>query len=167
MRLRSQGGVALPGIRHTWPGRPFQPSRKAVTPVRRLLRLLLPNRGHSNSRHRDSGRPNGGSHPNQGQFRRGRFNGGPHIPRPRTPGNAGSHYQSAAYSPLSPGQVRDRQFPYARRGLDPYEVHRFLHRVANELAAARTELAWTRDENARIKRALSEWQSHFTLRVRG
>ena len=36
-----------------------------------------------------------------------------------------------------PGQVRERQFRLARRGLDPNEVHGFLDRVAYELATAR------------------------------
>ncbi len=61
--------------------------------------------------------------------------------------------------PLSAGQVRDRQFRNVRRGVDPIEVRLYLHRVANELAAARAELAASREENVRIKDALRDWQS--------
>lgn len=63
--------------------------------------------------------------------------------------------------PLSPGLVRDRQFPTVRRGLDPAEVHGFLRRVASELAALRAELAMTHDENVRLKDALRDWQARF------
>ncbi|MEV0157609.1 hypothetical protein AB0H57_28325 [Micromonospora sp. NPDC050686] len=48
-----------------------------------------------------------------------------------------------------------------RRGLDPAEVHAFLHRVAAELAATKRELVLTAEENVRIKRALRSWQSRF------
>jgi len=82
--------------------------------------------------------------------------------RPTRPPNAGSYYRSAAHPPLSAGQVRAHRFAGSRRSLDPDEVHTFLHRVANELAAVRTELARTRAENARIKDALRDWQSRFT-----
>ncbi|MCN0178020.1 DivIVA domain-containing protein [Salinispora arenicola] len=81
-------------------------------------------------------------------------------------GNAGGHYRSAARWPLSPGQVRGRQFTPARRGIDPTEVELFLSRVADDLAALHAELGRTRDENVRIKRALRDWQSRFTPGVR-
>lgn len=77
-------------------------------------------------------------------------------------GNPGGHYRSAARWPLSPGQVRGRQFTPARRGVDATEVELFLSRVADDLA----ELGRTRDENVRIKRALRDWQSRFTPGVR-
>lgn len=83
------------------------------------------------------------------------------------PGNqAGGYYRAASYPSLSEGQVRDRQFPVSRRGLDPEEVRTFLHRIANELTALRGELARTHDENIRIKNQLRDWQSRFTPGVR-
>ncbi|SCG71794.1 DivIVA domain-containing protein [Micromonospora humi] len=63
---------------------------------------------------------------------------------------------------LHPTVVRDRRFTvvgFGRRGLDPQEVRRFLRRVARELATAHDGLARLADENARLKRALREWQS--------
>ncbi|WP_240943966.1 DivIVA domain-containing protein [Micromonospora thermarum] len=63
-------------------------------------------------------------------------------------------------------QVRDRQFRSVRRGLDPAEVHAFLHRVACELAAARRDLVAVTEENARIKRALRSWQARFASEAR-
>ena len=76
--------------------------------------------------------------------------------------NGGAYYRSVRRAPISPGQVRDRRFPeQTRHGYDQAEVRAFLHLVADELAALRAELAATRDENLRIKRALREWQSRF------
>ncbi|MDG4763287.1 DivIVA domain-containing protein [Solwaraspora sp. WMMD406] len=92
----------------------------------------------------------------------------PPVSRSRPPAGRGRntaahHYHGGARWPsISPGQVRDRQFPdRARRGrgYDPTEVRAFLHLVADELAAVRAELAMTRDENVRIKQALRDWQS--------
>jgi DivIVA domain-containing protein len=78
------------------------------------------------------------------------------IPRSRTPNSApAGYYRSAASPPLSAGQVRDRQFRLARHGLDPNDVRGFLDRVAHELAAARAELANTREANVRIKTSLN------------
>ncbi|BCL14118.1 DivIVA domain-containing protein [Micromonospora sagamiensis] len=92
--------------------------------------------------------------------RRGQVSGG----RRRSP-NEG-WYRSATCRPLTAGQVRDRQFRSVRRGgLDPLEVYAFLHRVAGELAVARRELAYTTEENVRVKRALRSWQSRFAPRV--
>ncbi|NES14476.1 MULTISPECIES: DivIVA domain-containing protein [Micromonospora] len=68
-------------------------------------------------------------------------------------------YRSASYLPLRPWQVRSRAFARCRRGLDPVEVAAFLDRVAGDLAAAYAEVARSRDETARIKDALREWQS--------
>ncbi len=104
-----------------------------------------------------------------------RFRRWKNRPAPRHPtargsalisGNVGGHYRSAARWPLSPGQVRGRQFTPARRGIDPTEVELFLSRVADDLAALHAELGRTRDENVRIKRALRDWQSRFTPGVR-
>ncbi|MGN9891515.1 DivIVA domain-containing protein [Micromonospora sp. L31] len=80
---------------------------------------------------------------------------------PHRPPNAG-WYRSASCRPLTAGQIREQQFHQVRRGLDPVEVHAFLHRVAAELANARRDLALTTEENVRIKRALRSWQSRFT-----
>ncbi|BCL14227.1 DivIVA domain-containing protein [Micromonospora sagamiensis] len=85
--------------------------------------------------------------------------------RPVGMGNAGRHHRSAAYRPLCAGRVRDRQFPLVRRGLDPGEVTAFLHRVADDLAALHAELDQIRNENARIKQSLRDWQSRFAPRV--
>ncbi|MEU8262451.1 DivIVA domain-containing protein [Micromonospora sp. NPDC048999] len=63
---------------------------------------------------------------------------------------------------LHPRNVRDRQFSsvgFGRRGLDPQEVRRFLHRVALELATLHQDVARLNEENMRIKRALRDWQS--------
>ncbi|SBT48109.1 DivIVA domain-containing protein [Micromonospora auratinigra] len=79
---------------------------------------------------------------------------------PTRPPNSG-WYRSEACRPLSVGQVRGRHFRTVRRGLDPAEVHAFLHRVAGDLALARRELAYATEENIRIKRALKSWQSRF------
>ena len=69
--------------------------------------------------------------------------------------------EMAAYRPVSPGQIRDRQFALVRRGLDATEVEAFLRRVADDLAALHAELGRTREENTRIKRALRDRQSRF------
>lgn len=74
---------------------------------------------------------------------------------------SGGWYRSDSCRPLTAGQIRDRRFRSVRRGLDPVEVHAFLHRVAAELAATRRDLVLTAEENARIKRALRSWQSRF------
>ncbi|WP_433229428.1 DivIVA domain-containing protein [Micromonospora sp. CA-248260] len=78
----------------------------------------------------------------------------------------GGWYRSQACRPLTARQVEERQFGLVKRGLDPVEVHAFLHRVAADLAAARRDLALTREENQRIKRALRSWRTHFTSDVR-
>ncbi|MEU8259838.1 DivIVA domain-containing protein [Micromonospora sp. NPDC048999] len=89
----------------------------------------------------------------------------PATKRPSQPPNDG-WYRSKHCLPLTVGQIRERRFRNVRRGLDPAEVHAFLHRVAGDLAVARRELALTREENVRIKRALRSWQSRFTPGVR-
>lgn len=71
-------------------------------------------------------------------------------------------YRSAAYHPLRPWQVRERQFRptrLGRRGLDPREVGEFLDRVAGDLATVYDALAESRRETDRIKTALRRWQS--------
>ncbi|SCL14429.1 DivIVA domain-containing protein [Micromonospora inyonensis] len=85
--------------------------------------------------------------------------------RPVGASNPGRHYRSSAYRPLCAGRIRDRQFPLVRRGLDPGEVTAFLHRVADDLAALHAELDQIRNENARIKQSLRDWQSRFAPRV--
>ncbi|WP_442930624.1 DivIVA domain-containing protein [Micromonospora sp. NBC_00421] len=71
-------------------------------------------------------------------------------------------YRSAAYRPLRPWQVRERQFRwtrFGRPGLDPAEVQEFLDRVATDLAAAYQALGDSRHETTRIRDALRRWQS--------
>ncbi len=82
-------------------------------------------------------------------------------PAPTGTGNPGRHYRSAAYRPLRPEQIRERQFALVRRGLDATEVDLFLRRVADDLTALHAELGRTREENVRVKRALRDWQSRF------
>lgn len=64
-----------------------------------------------------------------------------------------------ARSPLRPWQIRERCFNTRRHGLDPVEIHDFLHRVADELTVAQTTLVAVQEENIRIKNALRAWQS--------
>lgn len=79
--------------------------------------------------------------------------------------NTGRHYRSAGHRQLCASQVREQGFGRSRNGLDPGEVDGFLHRIADELTALHAELARTREENARIKGALRDWQSRFAPRV--
>ncbi|MFY1652512.1 hypothetical protein ACN27J_16645 [Solwaraspora sp. WMMB762] len=85
---------------------------------------------------------------------------GPRPPVPRVPNAAGHLYGRPVRPSISPGLVRDRSFgDRTRRGCDPVEVRAFLHLVADELTALRAELGSTREENARLKQALRDWQS--------
>ncbi|KAB1938080.1 DivIVA domain-containing protein [Micromonospora sp. ALFpr18c] len=71
-------------------------------------------------------------------------------------------YRSAAYHPLRPWQVREKQFrptPLGRRGVEPGEVQEFLDRVAGDLAVVYDALAQSRRETERVKEALRQWQS--------
>ncbi|PZG09944.1 cell division protein DivIVA [Micromonospora craterilacus] len=88
--------------------------------------------------------------------------------RPRREDRApnGGWYRSESCLPLTARQIRDRQFRSVRRGLDPEEVHAFLHRVAAELTAARRDQAHVAEENVRIKQALRSWQARFAPGVR-
>lgn len=139
--------------------------------MRRLLSLLAwlhrrPAPGNRADRHHDR---DGHDRSRHGYRRPDRY---AVTPSTRPP-NAGRYpdvggYQVTGHPRLSAAQVRERQFNLVRRhGLDPDEVQRFLHRVAAELAAARRELAYTREENDRIKRALRSWQSQVNRRVYG
>ena len=79
-----------------------------------------------------------------------------------------AYYRTASVPPLAPQQVRERTFIAAgigRRGFDANDVRKFLHRAADDLAAARAELAWVRDENDRIKHALRQWQTDHARMV--
>ncbi|MFV2097429.1 DivIVA domain-containing protein [Micromonospora sp. LOL_014] len=85
---------------------------------------------------------------------------GPRRPVRPAPNAAGHLYGRAVRPSISPGLVRERAFgDRVRRGCDPVEVRAFLHLVADELTALRAELGSTREENARIKQALRDWQS--------
>ncbi|WP_229705782.1 hypothetical protein [Micromonospora sonchi] len=68
--------------------------------------------------------------------------------------------------PLRPAQVRERCLNVRRHGLDPAEIRAFLHRVADELAAAQVAVAVAQEENVRIKDALRAWQSAQSARNR-
>ncbi|WP_406067611.1 DivIVA domain-containing protein [Micromonospora sp. NBC_01638] len=79
----------------------------------------------------------------------------------------GTIYGGSLSSRLHPSLVRDHQFAtagFGRRGIDPQEVRRFLHRVALELATLHKDVERLTDENIRIKRALRGWQSAQTNR---
>lgn len=93
------------------------------------------------------------------------FRPAPRRVTPSRPPNAG-WYRSTSCRPLTDNQIRDRRFTRVRSGLEPAEVHAFLHRIAGELAATRRQLILTHEENVRIKRALRNWQSRFGPRVR-
>jgi DivIVA domain-containing protein len=79
----------------------------------------------------------------------------------------GTVYRAESAMLLSPREVRDRQFPLtrlSRRGLDPTVVRAFLDRLAVDLGALQAEVARTRKESERIKRALRDWQSMHARR---
>ncbi|MBQ1010800.1 DivIVA domain-containing protein [Micromonospora sp. M51] len=79
----------------------------------------------------------------------------------------GTPHGGARLARLHPSQVRDRQFTvvgFGRRGVDPAEVRRFLHRVALDLATLHHDVARLSEENARVKRALRDWQSTWSER---
>ncbi|MGW5556798.1 DivIVA domain-containing protein [Micromonospora sp. NPDC003944] len=81
----------------------------------------------------------------------------------------GTLYDGTRLARLHPSQVRDRQFTivgFGRRGLDAGEVRRFLHRVALDLATLHHDVARLSEENARVKRALRDWQSAWSERHR-
>lgn len=74
--------------------------------------------------------------------------------------NSPTCYRSATYRPLRPWQVRGWAFtPRGRRGVDAIEVRNLLDRVADDLAAAYASVAASREEAARVKDALRQWQS--------
>ena len=91
----------------------------------------------------------------------------PYRPAPPTPTPTPS--ARAAIPRLLPAQVRRRRFRATRlgtRGLDADDVYPFLTAVAAELSAVRAEAAQLWEENARIKRALHDWQSAQAVRHR-
>ncbi|MFJ6196543.1 DivIVA domain-containing protein [Micromonospora sp. NPDC092111] len=68
-------------------------------------------------------------------------------------------------APLIPDQVRRLRFRrtrFGRRGLAEEPVYAFLHRVVDELTARDAVEASLREENARLKNTLREWQGQFT-----
>ncbi|CCH21503.1 DivIVA domain-containing protein [Micromonospora lupini] len=81
--------------------------------------------------------------------------------RPSHPPHSG-WCRTESCRPLTISQIRERQFRQVRRGLDPVEVHDFLHRLTGDLAQARRDLVLTTEENVRIKRALRRRQFRFT-----
>lgn len=74
--------------------------------------------------------------------------------------------QARTREPLRPAQIRQRRFTVRRHGLDPFEIRAFLNEVADELAVTQTALVAVREENARIRRALHEWQGRQSGRHR-
>ena len=71
-------------------------------------------------------------------------------------------YRRGRARPLA--ELQTRTGLPARTGLHrlyPEEVGALLHQVADERAALRAELAGTRDENLRKKRALRDRQARF------
>lgn len=74
----------------------------------------------------------------------------------RTP-DGGRHRVTATYRAASHAP--------AQRGLHSVQMNSFLHQLTTEITVLRRELAWTRDENVRIKRALREWQSRVARRI--
>ncbi|MFC8846618.1 MULTISPECIES: DivIVA domain-containing protein [unclassified Micromonospora] len=173
-------GIPVPA---TFPGSaaPGCPCGEVVLIVRILLRLFRPNRSTATrrsaaaerppdrrppARHRATTRPGNGP-PTSTPPTNSRPTAGRAASRPGPPGrhNAGHHHRSTAYPPLCARQVRQQRFGRCRRGLDPAEVDGYLRRIADELAALHAELSRTREENARIKGALRDWQSRFGPRV--
>nr|WP_239098221.1 DivIVA domain-containing protein [Micromonospora qiuiae] len=78
------------------------------------------------------------------------------------------YYRSAACPPLRPWQVRAWRFRacrFGRRGLDPNEVHEFLDRVADDLAAVYDALGNSVQEAVRFRDALRGWQSEQARRL--
>ncbi|WFE58244.1 DivIVA domain-containing protein [Micromonospora sp. WMMD712] len=138
--------------------------------MRRLLRLFRRNRSTAAGRSATAERP-----PDRRPPARHRATTRPTTNQPSArptgrsapPGrrNAGHHHRSTAYRPLCANQMRQQRFGRCRRGLDPAEVDGYLRRTADELAALHAELSRTREENARIKGALRDWQSRFGPRV--
>lgn len=67
---------------------------------------------------------------------------------------------SAVYPRLTAQRVMAVYFsPSWRRGVDGDEVRMFVHRVADEIDLLTRELATAREENARLKAALRDWQT--------
>ncbi|MFG3703572.1 DivIVA domain-containing protein [Micromonospora sp. NPDC047670] len=67
--------------------------------------------------------------------------------------------------PMGPEQVRRLRFRrtgFGRRGLAEEHVYAFLRRVVDELVARKAVEASLREENARLKNALRDWQAQFT-----
>jgi DivIVA domain-containing protein len=62
--------------------------------------------------------------------------------------------------------VRVADFATRWRGLDPEEVHAYLHRVADELDSLHRELANARTDAERAKQGLRQWQTrHIGCRL--
>lgn len=67
---------------------------------------------------------------------------------------------SGLYPRLTPQRVLAVYFrPSWRRGVDGDEVRAFVCRVAEEVHLLHRELAALREENARLKGALRDWQT--------
>ncbi|WP_420119001.1 DivIVA domain-containing protein [Micromonospora sp.] len=71
----------------------------------------------------------------------------------------GQPYGTGRPALLTPHEVRTREFPPRRRGLDPAEVRRFQSRLADELAGLHQQIRALAQENDRLGRALRDWQT--------
>ena len=58
-------------------------------------------------------------------------------------------------------RLRFRRTGFGRRGLAEEQVYAFLRHVVDELVARDAVEAGLREENARLKSALRDWQSRF------
>ncbi|RKR86282.1 DivIVA domain-containing protein [Micromonospora pisi] len=65
----------------------------------------------------------------------------------------------AADARLHSHHVRAEAFGTRWRGLDPAEVHAYLHRVADELDSLHRDLANARADAERAKQGLRQWQT--------
>ncbi|MDM4722660.1 DivIVA domain-containing protein [Micromonospora sp. WMMA1363] len=61
-----------------------------------------------------------------------------------------------------PHHVRAATFDTRWRGLDPTQVHDYLHRVADELDRLHRDLTTANTESERIRQALRQWQTRHT-----
>ncbi|MEV1289825.1 hypothetical protein [Micromonospora sp. NPDC049679] len=71
--------------------------------------------------------------------------------------------------PLSPRQIREYELPYVgrlrKRGLEPEAVYQLLYRLAHQVAAQNVTTRAILEENERIKRGLSQWQSRIARQL--
>ncbi|SCL19211.1 DivIVA domain-containing protein [Micromonospora pallida] len=71
----------------------------------------------------------------------------------------GRLYDGGLPDRLTPHEVRTRAFSPRRRGVDAGEVRKFQSEVADELADLHRQVRLLSEENARLTRALRDWQT--------